>query len=166
MTTIRCDGWVRSLHGQTLAFTGKVLIDGTWTLREDCAASAMTRGAVDWKADFSRKVALLVHGDLARQVVTDDARRYSKKLVRAAWERDRGYHVCVVDADGFSGLLNRTSALPRAPAGPRDQQGDTRPASAGRRDSRRSPGSAECRSTPSIRLGNRSDRTRPWHPGA
>jgi hypothetical protein len=100
-----CDGWVPTLQGQTLAFTGKVLVDGEWILREDCAAMARARGSLDWKEDFSRKVTLLVHGDLASQVVTDRARQYSKKLVRAAWERDRNYHVCVVDAEGFSDLL-------------------------------------------------------------
>lgn len=105
-----CDGWVRSLEGQTLAFTGKVLLDGEWTLRDDCAVMARMRGAVGWKDDFSRKVTLLVHGDLASQSVTDDVRQYSKKLVRAAWERDRNFHVCVVDADGFSDLLNHAPA--------------------------------------------------------
>ena len=101
-----CDGWVGSLQGQTLAFTGKVLVDGYRTLREDCAAMAMALGARGWKTDFSRKVTLLVHGDLASQVVTDLPRNYSKKLVRASWERDRGFHVCVIDAAGFSDLLD------------------------------------------------------------
>ncbi|MDX2540633.1 BRCT domain-containing protein [Streptomyces sp. WI04-05B] len=104
-----CDGWVRSLRGQTLCFTGKVLIDGEWTIRKHCIEIALRLGA-GWKPDFSRKITVVVHGDLASQVVTDARREYSQKLVRAAWERDRGYHVCVVDADGFADLLGRFPA--------------------------------------------------------
>lgn len=100
----RCDGWVRTLRDQLICYTGKVLIDGAWTTRDKCAERARLRGA-DWKNDFSQKITLVVHGDLASQAVTDPRRQYSKKLVGAARERDRGYHVCVVDADGFSDLL-------------------------------------------------------------
>ncbi|WP_328410780.1 hypothetical protein OG542_12830 [Streptomyces violaceus] len=99
-----CDGWVYSLSGQTLCFTGKVLIDDEWVIRKDCADIAQQLGA-SWKPDFSRKITVFVHGDLASQAVTDAHREYSKKLVRAAWERDRGYHVCVVDGDGFADLI-------------------------------------------------------------
>ncbi|MBM9508517.1 hypothetical protein ITX44_28975 [Streptomyces sp. KK5PA1] len=53
---------------------------------------------------------LVVHGDLASQAVTDARRQYSGTLVRAAWERDRGFHVCVVDAEGFTDLLAGHSA--------------------------------------------------------
>lgn len=62
------------------------------------------RGA-DWKPDFSRKITVVVHGDLASQAVTDARRQYSKKLVGAASERDRGHHSCVVDAAGFADLV-------------------------------------------------------------
>ncbi len=99
-----CDGWVRSLSGQTVCITGKVLIDGEWTIRDRCERIAQDLGA-SWKRDFSRKVTVFVHGDLASQAVTDMHREYSKKLVRAVWERDRGYHVCVVDGEGFADLI-------------------------------------------------------------
>ncbi|MGW7423651.1 hypothetical protein ACWGJB_27050 [Streptomyces sp. NPDC054813] len=99
-----CDGWVYSLSGQTLCFTGKVLIDDEWVIRKDCADISQKLGA-SWKPDFSRKITVFVHGELASQAVTDTHREYSKKLVRAAWERDRGYHVCVVDGDGFADLI-------------------------------------------------------------
>jgi hypothetical protein len=109
---------VSTLSGLTICFTGKVFIDGEWALREHCDTMARARGASS-KPDFSRKVSLLVHGDLASQVVTDPDRQYSKKLVRAAWERDRGYHVCVVDGDGFADLIaghpTRCRELQRAP---------------------------------------------------
>jgi hypothetical protein len=99
-----CDGWVRSLAGETLCSTGKVLIDGVWTLRKDCVERAHRRGASS-KPDFSRKITIFVHGDLASQVVTDEQRGYSQKLVGAERERHLGHHVCVVDGDGFADLL-------------------------------------------------------------
>ncbi|WP_345585524.1 hypothetical protein [Streptomyces prasinosporus] len=62
------------------------------------------------KTDFSRKVTLVVYGDLASKVVTDSRRAYSSKLVDADASRHGGRHVCVVDADGFSRLLKRRPA--------------------------------------------------------
>jgi uncharacterized protein YciI len=59
---------------------------------------------------FSKKITVVVYGDLASKVVTDPRREYSKKLVGAERERDDGRHVCVVDAAGFSKLLQRTPA--------------------------------------------------------
>jgi hypothetical protein len=58
VTTTHCDGWMRSRHGRTLAVNGKVLVDGTWTLREDCAAMAMTRGAVRARAKAAAQAKL------------------------------------------------------------------------------------------------------------
>jgi hypothetical protein len=107
-----CDGWVRSLRGQTLCFTGRVLIGGEWKVQKRCEETAQQLGA-GCKSDFSRKITVVVHGDLASQAVTDKQREYSKKLVRAAWERDRGYHVCVVDGDGFADLIDGYPALCR-----------------------------------------------------
>ncbi|MFE5401582.1 hypothetical protein ACFQ9Z_09275 [Streptomyces sp. NPDC056580] len=99
-----CRGTVHGLKGHTVCFTGRVLVDGVWTVRATCAKRAGQRGAVT-KTDFSRKVTLVVYGDLASKVVTDDRRAYSSTLVDAEAERSRGRHVCVVDADGFSKLL-------------------------------------------------------------
>ncbi|MEU1935448.1 hypothetical protein ACH49O_07715 [Streptomyces coeruleorubidus] len=99
-----CRGTVHGLKGQTICFTGRVLVDGAWTVRADCAKRAGQRGAI-LKTDFSRKVTLVVYGDLASKVVTDDRRAYSSTLVDAEAERSQGRHVCVVDADGFSKLL-------------------------------------------------------------
>ncbi|AWT47914.1 hypothetical protein HXP45_20435 [Streptomyces actuosus] len=62
------------------------------------------------KTDFSRKVTLVVYGDLASKVVTDDRRTYSSTLVDAEAERSQGRHICVVDADGFSNLLKERPA--------------------------------------------------------
>ncbi|MER5668826.1 hypothetical protein [Streptomyces mirabilis] len=107
-----CDGWVRALRGQTLCFTGRVLIDGEWIVRKCCEETAHQLGA-NCKSDFSRRITVVVHGDLASQAVTDKQRQYSKKLVGAARERDRGYHICVVDGDGFADLIEGFPALCR-----------------------------------------------------
>ncbi|WP_244942124.1 hypothetical protein [Streptomyces coelicoflavus] len=104
-----CQGTVRGLGGHTICFTGRVLVDGEWTVRMRCAQLAKNRGAVA-KTDFSRKVTLVVYGDLASKVVTDSRREYSSKLVDADASRNGGRHVCVVDADGFSRLLKRRPA--------------------------------------------------------
>lgn len=105
MVTKQCDGWVHSLAGHTVCFTGKVLIDGEWTIRNRCGELAQLHGAESWRPDFSRKITVVVHGDLASQVVTDQRRQYSEKLLGAERERNRGHHVCIVDADGFTDLL-------------------------------------------------------------
>ncbi|WP_406132851.1 hypothetical protein [Streptomyces zaomyceticus] len=99
-----CRGIVHGLDGRTICFTGRVLVDGEWRVRTHCAERAGQRGATT-KSDFSRKVTLVVYGDLASKVVTDDRRTYSSTLVDAEAERSRGRHVCVVDGDGFSKLL-------------------------------------------------------------
>ncbi len=104
-----CRGTVHRLNDQTICFTGRVLVDGEWTVRTHCAERVRRQGATP-KADFSRKVTLVVYGDLASKVVTDDRRTYSSTLVEAEAERRRGRHVCVVDGDGFSKLLQRRSA--------------------------------------------------------
>ncbi|MCF2526107.1 hypothetical protein [Yinghuangia soli] len=104
-----CDGFVRTLKGRTLCFTGAVLVDGVRTVRRDCVTLAEARGAAT-RADYSGAVSVVVHGDLASKAVTDTDRGYSRTLVRVAAERDRGFHVCVVDAAGFSNLIRRKSA--------------------------------------------------------
>ncbi|MFI8950085.1 hypothetical protein ACIGO6_26600 [Streptomyces sp. NPDC053750] len=109
MSNRTCQGTVRSLNGHTICFTGRVLVDGEWTVRTRCEELAEGGGA-DTKTDFSRKITLVVYGDLASKVVADSRRAYSGKLVGAGVSRDEGRHVCVVDADGFSKLLKRRPA--------------------------------------------------------
>jgi len=60
MADVTSSEWVTSFRGHVLAFTGKVLIDGSWTIREDCVRMAEIRGAVDWKQSMSGRVSLLV----------------------------------------------------------------------------------------------------------
>ncbi|PPF28424.1 MULTISPECIES: hypothetical protein [unclassified Rathayibacter] len=96
--------WIASLRGEVLAFTGKVLVDGEWTVREECVLMAERRGALGWKTDMSSKVTLLVYGDLASSVVTDKTRHYSKKLALAERLRRAGMRIHVIDGPGFSDL--------------------------------------------------------------
>ena len=100
-----CRGTVARLSGHTICFTGHVLVDGEPTVRSRCAELAQRDRTVVVKSDFSRKVTLVVYGDLASKVVTDSRRAYSSTLVDADASRNDGRHVCVVDADGFSRLL-------------------------------------------------------------
>ena len=93
--------WVTNFRDHVVAFTGKVLVDGDWVLREDCIRMVMTRGAREFKSDMSGKVTLLVHGDLASASVTDKTRQYSKKLKLADQLRATGHTIFVIDADGF-----------------------------------------------------------------
>lgn len=109
MTDRQCTGMVQRLKGRTVCFTGRVLVDGEWTVRERCAEKARQHGATS-KTDFSRRITLIVYGDLASKVVTDTRRTYSSTLVDAEAQRRRGQHVCVVDGDGFSRLLKGRSA--------------------------------------------------------
>lgn len=96
--------WILTFQGHVLAFTGKVLVDGTWTVREDCVLMARRRGALDWKPDMSGKVTLLVYGDLASASVTDKTRGYSKKLALAERLRREGKAIAIIDGPGFSDL--------------------------------------------------------------
>ena len=64
-----CDGWVPTLEGKTLAFTGKVFVDGVWKNRGDCESLAQARGVSNCCPRFTKQVNLLVHGDLAGQSV-------------------------------------------------------------------------------------------------
>lgn len=106
MGGVTCSGWVDSLDQQELVFTGRVVVDGQWTHRNECRLMAKARGARADKTDFSGKITLVVHGDLASQVVQDETRHYSQTLVLAADRRQRGQHVCVIDGAGFSDLLH------------------------------------------------------------
>ncbi|WP_445284736.1 hypothetical protein [Streptomyces sp. DSM 118148] len=120
MTGRTCDGWVHSLKTQTLCFTGKIVVDGEWLVRTECARKAKQRGATT-KTDFSSGITLVVHGDLAGKQVSDTRRNYSGTLVAAEHERQQGHHVHVVDGDGFGDLIHGFSApcleLRRSPRG-------------------------------------------------
>jgi len=100
-----CDGWVRSLKGETLCFTGKVVVDHKWLVRSECVRRAARRGATS-KTDFSGVISLVVHGDLTGKQVSDTRRDYSDTLVGTERERASGHHVHVVDGAGFGDLIH------------------------------------------------------------
>lgn len=109
MTDRQCNGEVHSLRDRTICFTGRVHIDGVWTVRDKCKKRARDRGATP-KTDFSRKVTLVVFGDLTSKAVSDTRRNYGDTLVDAELRRRQGHHVCVVNEEGFSHLLQGRSA--------------------------------------------------------
>ncbi|MFI9263390.1 hypothetical protein ACIG5C_03310 [Streptomyces werraensis] len=100
-----CDGWVHSLKGQTLCFTGKIVVDGKRLVRAECVRRAEQQRAAA-KTDFSSEVSLVVHGDLSGKQVSDTKRNYSDTLVGAERERGLGRHVHVVDEEGFGNLIH------------------------------------------------------------
>jgi hypothetical protein len=84
-------------------FTGKTLVDGEWVIRDDCFSRSQTLGAT-CQNSFSRKVTLVVHGELAGNVKDMD-RGLSRKLLAVLESRKAGRHIHVVDASGYSDLL-------------------------------------------------------------
>ncbi|GAA3822862.1 hypothetical protein FNH04_24360 [Streptomyces phyllanthi] len=109
MTRRGCEGWVHGLKGQTICFTGKIVLDGERMVRAECARRARQRGATT-KTDFSGGISLVVHGDLTGKQVSDQRRNYSDTLVAAERERELGHHVHVVDGAGFGELIHGLSA--------------------------------------------------------
>lgn len=107
-----CSGWVESLRGQMITFTGKVTIDEARVNRAECAALALSAHAVGVLDDVSGVTTLLVHGDLVGQVVRNPTLAYSNKLIavqKTRTSRDPGVHVHVVDSNGFADLLDGTA---------------------------------------------------------
>lgn len=104
-----CDGWVHSLKGQTLCFTGKIVVDGEWLVRTECVRRAKHKHAAT-KTDFSSEVSLVVYGDLSGKQVSDTKRNYSDTLVGAECERGLGRHIHVVNEKGFGNLIHGFSA--------------------------------------------------------
>ena len=116
----RCDGWVRTLRNEVVIFTGRVLVDEQRVSQRQCGSFVEALQG-EWRDEPSSRVTLVVHGDLAGQRVVDPRRQYSEKLILAQEARFGGRHVHVVDAAGFSDLLDRRPArcrrLRRAPGG-------------------------------------------------
>lgn len=103
--TITCTGAIDSLGGQTIALTGKVSVRGKHVLRPQLIELLELAGAT-YKDDLSRKVSLLVHGDLSSQHVVNEWEQHSQKLEFVKVESKSGHHICVVTARGFSDLLS------------------------------------------------------------
>ncbi|MGW9396564.1 hypothetical protein [Streptomyces sp. NPDC055642] len=84
-------------------FTGKTRVDGEWVVRKNCFSRAQTLGAA-CQNSFSRKVTLVVHGELTGNVKDAD-RELSRKLLTVIESRREGRHIHVVDNAGYSDLL-------------------------------------------------------------
>ncbi|MFF6875575.1 hypothetical protein ACFY9S_09705 [Streptomyces sp. NPDC012474] len=84
-------------------FTGKTLVDGDWVVRKKCFSRAQALGAA-YQNSFSRKVTLVVHGELTGNVKDAD-RELSRKLLAVIESRRAGRHIHVVDNAGYSDLL-------------------------------------------------------------
>ncbi|MFH9175723.1 hypothetical protein [Streptomyces albogriseolus] len=84
-------------------FTGKTRVDGEWVVRKDCFSRAQTLGAF-CQNSFSRKVTLVVHGELTANV-KDAERELSRKMLTVIESRRAGRHIHVVDNAGYSDLL-------------------------------------------------------------
>lgn len=110
MSANTCDGWVRTIRGETVLFTGAVTVNGEHVVRKDCQDWVKNRhGTVI--GDFSQKVTLLVYGSLDGVKVTDLRRHYSKKLWRAEASMSNGrHHIHVINDAGFESIINGKDA--------------------------------------------------------
>ena len=99
-----CSG-VSDLHGQTVLFTGKTHVYGQWETKAECGRRVRQSGG-QWVPDESRKVTLLVMGELTNQIVTDPVLQYSAKILYVHDQRLLGHHICAVDGPGFTDLLS------------------------------------------------------------
>lgn len=100
-----CTGSIVSLVGRTIALTGKINVRGKHILRPQLIEMLEQAGAA-YKEDLSRKVSLLVHGDLSSQHVVNEWEQHSQKLEFVKAEAKSDHHICVVTALGLSELLN------------------------------------------------------------
>lgn len=104
-----CEGEVLILRGQTVALTGKVLLNGEHVTRKNLARILESHG-VHFKTDVTGQISLLVHGDLSGQAVTDRRLELSKKLLNVLNESGHGHHICVISSTGLSSLMTGGSA--------------------------------------------------------
>lgn len=104
-----CQGEVSILRGETVAMTGKVLLNGEHVTRSALARMLQTFG-VRFKTDVSGQISLLVHGDLSGQAVTNRRLELSQKLLNVLNEDRCGHHVCVVSSSGLWDLMQGGSA--------------------------------------------------------
>lgn len=104
-----CPGEVTTVRGLTVMFTGKVTINGDQMYRPRLQERLeMLGGTIS--PHWSKKVNVLVHGDLTGQIVSDRRRLFSKKLLGVEEHLASGAHVHVIDSAGFAALLRGKSA--------------------------------------------------------
>jgi hypothetical protein len=90
--------------------TGKVVSDGErWTHSDIKSQVERLGGSSVAKGSQSGAATLLVMGAFAGDVIDRDL-GWSKNVVFVAQQRLEGNHICLIDADGYAKLLNRSSA--------------------------------------------------------
>lgn len=104
-----CSGYVSTLREQVVIATGKVSIRGEHEHR-DTVHILLRRAGARVATKMSGQISLLIHGDLSGQVVTDQAREYSRSILKVLNEESSGHHVCVVSSRGLSELLEGRAA--------------------------------------------------------
>jgi len=102
-----CNGWVRSLKGLNVVFSGFVRVDGERTTHRDCGQQVESRGG-SWADDFSGETDLVVMG---WQEDLDYRHTGASRKVELARQSNiaaghRG-HVHIIDTSGFEDLLRR-----------------------------------------------------------
>ena len=104
---VPCSGWVASLNGETVLYTGAARVDGERLERRTLEMHTRRLGGYV-APDQSRAVTVLVHGDLGvGRRLTDPRRGYSRKLVFVEKVmRELGQHIHVIDDMGFESLLH------------------------------------------------------------
>lgn len=100
-----CTGIVASIAGRTVALTGKINVHGRHILRPQLIEMLEQAGAT-YKDCLSRKVSLLVHGDLTSQHVVNEWEQHSQKLELVKAEAKNGLHICVITSRALSDLLD------------------------------------------------------------
>ena len=105
-----CDGYVETLRGQLVLFTGKTRIEGKHVKRDELFPRVRKGGGRPLEGTRNRNVTLLVLGELSKDVVTDPVNLRSQNLVFVDEERRRGNHICIVDDHGIAAILSGESA--------------------------------------------------------
>lgn len=107
VTGVPCSGWVASLNGETVLYTGTAHVDGEHMERRTLEMHTRRLGG-HVAPDQSRAVTVLVHGALGvGRRLTDSRHGYSRKLVFVAKVmRELGQHIHVIDDRGFESLLH------------------------------------------------------------
>lgn len=100
-----CNGAVSSGHGQVFIITGRVEINGLHVKKDDLNGFIRGIGATS-KPDWARNVTILLTGIQSSRELTDDRRRFSRKIVSAIeYMHDFDSHVHFIDGNGLQNLM-------------------------------------------------------------
>lgn len=97
------------MRGLTVLFTGKVRVNGEQMFRPRLQERLEMMGGI-FSPHWNRRVRVVVHGDLTGQIVIDQRRLFSGKLLKAELRLASGAHVHVIDGAGFAALLRGAPA--------------------------------------------------------